>query len=340
MGMSFGKAMLRSARGEDRRGRAALVLGITTALVAALGPQVHAFEFERRLAPGSRGKDVRQLQVRIAGWFPKRNQTRFRINGKYSFQTKRAMKAFEAAQGRPVNGVASKPDLAVIMGLESPDGSTKHFDWSEFTQNRSSSCSAKANSHAGTFAGGMVPTRRVKRNVKRLMWRLEAVRKKGGSQPIGINSGFRSVAYNDCIGGARASQHLYGTAADNRMANVDNRKVRRMAKGSQVHGISCYSSQSHNHFDLRIENPDLKSSRFWWWPESDSAGRHLADDGRPCWGERARAGARAFVSRTTLATVMRAVEAAVPGAGSLVPSVAEIEAFKRAGEVDDLGGAD
>lgn len=70
------------------------------------------------------------------------------------------------------------------------------------------------------------------------MWRLEAVRKKGGRKSIGIISGFRSVAYNNCIAGARASQHLYGTAADNRMVGVKNRREREIAKRSQIHGIS------------------------------------------------------------------------------------------------------
>ena len=132
---------------------------------------------------------------------------------------------------------------------------------------------------------------RAKKNVKRLMWRLEAVRAKGGGKAIGINSGFRSVNYNDCIGGARASQHMYGTAVDNRMAEVTNRHERDLARGSQFHGIGCYSSLSHNHFDIRLENPKLPGSQAWWWPEKDGAGRDLADDGKPCWGESSRSAA-------------------------------------------------
>ena len=176
------------------------------------------------------------------------------------------------------------------------------------------------------------------------MWRLEAIRRKGGRKPIGINSGFRSVAYNNCIAGARASQHLYGTAADNRMVGVRNRREREIAKRSQVHGIACYSSLSHNHFDLRIENKDLQAGRFWWWPKRDRRGRDLTESGSPCWGQRVRKTAVASVGvsipRSTTSSVLRDVRLGVAGAGSLVPSLHEIELFEFAGEEEDLGGLD
>ncbi|MDQ4026317.1 MAG: D-Ala-D-Ala carboxypeptidase family metallohydrolase [Actinomycetota bacterium] len=168
------------------------------------------------------------------------------------------------------------------------------------------------------------------------MWRLEALRAKVGGHPIGINSGFRSVAYNDCIGGARASQHMYGTAADNRVAEVDNRSSRELAMTSQFSGVGCYSSLSHNHLDIRVENAGSGTTQFWWWPKTDRKGRHLADDGRPCWGEVVRKGA--VVARVV--NVLDLVAAAVPGAGSLVPAASEIEAFEDAGETKDLLGLD
>jgi hypothetical protein len=172
----------------------------------------------------------------------------------------------------------------------------------------------------------MVSPKRALSNVKRLMWRLEALRTKVGDEPVGINSGFRSVAYNDCIGGARASQHTYGTAADNRVANVGNRRARRIARGSQIHGIGCYSYLTHNHFDLRLDNGDLPSSQFWWWPERDGAGRDLDETGSPCWGQQKKTGSTVSI---------RALRSE-----SRFPSVAEIDAFSAAGEPDDLLGAD
>jgi uncharacterized protein YcbK (DUF882 family) len=287
---------------------------------------------------------VKALQVRIAGWYPTSKQRLFRIDGIYGRQTKKAVRAFEAGYGRPVNGIASRKDLRILNWLQDRNGSTKHFDYREFVQNRSSSCSARANAYAGTFSGGRSSPRRVRRNVRKLMWRLEAVRRKGGRRPIGINSGFRSVAYNNCISGARASQHLYGTAADNRMVGVGNRRERGIARRSQIHGIACYSSLSHNHFDLRIQNKDLRTGRFWWWPRRDRRGRDLTEGGSPCWGQwgwrSARASGGASVSRFTTSSVLRDVRLGVAGAGSLVPTLEEIELFESAGEVEDLGGQD
>lgn len=313
-----------------------LACALAAGLVAhvALAAPAGAYEWKRRLHVGSRGSDVRVLQVRVAGWSTLRRPAQFVIDGDYGPATADAVRAFETFYRLPhPNGAAGPKTFAKLNALQDADGSTKHFDFSEFVQRSSSSCSARANAYAGTFGGGMVAEKTVRRNVRHLMWRLEAVRAKGGSHPVGINSGYRSVAYNDCIGGASSSQHMYGTAADNRMAEVSNRQARELAKASQVHGIGCYSSQTHNHFDLRMDNAALAYARAWWWPDRDSRGRDLDDNGVPCWGEVDRAAA-------PVAAVLDGVAAAVPGAGSIVPSVAEIELFEEAGEPADLEGAD
>lgn len=307
------------------------------ALVGLLASPAHAYDFERPLKRGDEGPDVRALQTRIAGWFPRDDQTPMGIDGVFGRKTARAVKAFERFHGMTVNGVADGPIFAALNELEDDDGSTAHFDWSEFWQNRNPGCSAKANAYAGTFGGGAVAPSVVKTNVRRLMWRLEALRAKAGGHPIGINSGFRSVAYNDCIGGARASQHMYGTAADNRVAEVSNRTSRELAMTTQFSGVGCYSSLSHNHLDIRVENAGSGTTQFWWWPKTDSKGRHLADDGLPCWGETVRKDVT--VARATTA-VLRSVSDALPGAGSLVPGTAEVEAFEDAGETEDLLGLD
>jgi zinc D-Ala-D-Ala carboxypeptidase len=305
-----------------------MVLGIVL-----LPATAHAYSFDETLRSGDTGRDVKALQMRVAGWYPVR-QSHFPIDGEYGPSTVAAVKAFETFYELPVDGMADEAVFAVLDSLSDKDGSTEHFDYSEFTQNSNSSCSARANAYAGTLDGGMVSPARAVRNVKRLMWRLEAVRAKAGNEPVGINSGFRSVAYNDCIGGARSSQHMYGTAVDNRIAERTNRRARRIARSSQIHGISCYSRLSHNHFDLRIDNADLPSSQFWWWPDRDAAGRELDEAGVPCWGEEPRK------PPTGPAAVFAAVLRAVPGAGSLIPSPAEIEAFGSAGEPSDLGRVD
>ncbi|HEX2236076.1 MAG TPA: D-Ala-D-Ala carboxypeptidase family metallohydrolase [Actinomycetota bacterium] len=315
-----------------RSREAALSLLVGGALVLSAAAPGAAEAAPRALRPGDSGPAVRRLQVRVAGWYPKSNRrVHFPLDGVYGRQTRAAVAAFQSRYGIAADGVAGRATMRVIARLTDDNGSTAHFDWSEFTQNRNPACSAQANAYAGTFGGGRVAARRAKRNVRRLMWRLEAVRARG-RRPVGVNSGFRSVPYNDCIGGARASQHLFGTAADNRMAAVSNHRERRFARRSQFHGIGCYASLAHNHFDVRLDNRDLPGSRFWWWPERDRKGRDLDESGKPCWGERKRrSGGRADPA---------AVRAAVGGAGSLVPSVVEVRAFAAAGEPDRLGAPD
>jgi hypothetical protein len=294
-----------------------VVASMVVALVGATAQPAAAFEFTKTLKPGDVSPEVRHLEIRIAGWFPKTDQTVFDIDERYDSSTRWAVKKFQKHYGLQADGIAGPAVFKVLAKLEDADGSTAHFDYSEFWQKRSSGCSRKANSYAETFGGGKVSAKQVKRNVTKLMWRLEAVRAKGGDNPIGINSGFRSVAYNDCLGGASLSQHMYGTAADTKMAGVSNRRSRDIARGSQTHGIGCYSSLSHNHFDLRIHNHVLAAIATWWWPRQDQWNRDLADDGRPCVGE------KKIVAR-----------AAAP-----VPTVAEVEQWEAAGEVP-LNGAD
>jgi zinc D-Ala-D-Ala carboxypeptidase len=323
-----------------RRAARAIVAGISASLVLALAaPASAAYEFTRTLQEGDHGPDVRQLKIRVAGWFPRADQTRFPLGPRFNRKTTRAVSRFQAHHGLSVDGVAGPATFDVLGSLEKDNGSTTNFGFWEFRQNRNARCGAQANAYANSFRGGMVAPRRVRMYVRRMMWRLEALRAKGRDNPIGVNSAFRSVPYNTCIGGAGASQHMFGTAADVRQANIDNRTQRNHARGTAFTGIGCYSSMAHNHLDLRLENPDLPSSRFWWWPAQDRRGRDLDHAGRLCWGEPNNHTAASAEHRTT-ATVLGAVEQAVPGAGSLVPTIAEIEAFKRAGEPSDLRGAD
>lgn len=303
---------------------------------AGLQPAAFARKFDRSLNRRDRGADVRALEIRVAGWFSHDNQSQLPVNNLFGYRTKVAVRHFQNHYGLKPNGTAGKGVFQVFRRLQSRDGSTRNFDFNEFAQHSNSSCGAQANAYAGTFRGGAISFGRVKSNVRRLMWRLEAVRAKSGANPIGVNSGFRSVTYNDCIGGASASQHMYGTAADNRIAGIGNRRARGLAKNSQVQGIGCYSSASHNHFDLRVENRSLPSSRFWWWPDRDSAGRDLDETGRPCFGETSRGRGRSQKTLTTL----EAVSAGTLGAGSFIPTPAEVAAFEQAGEPDDLGTAD
>ncbi len=315
--------------------RLTLCAAVALAIVIGVPSSALAGPFHRTLSLGDRGSDVRALKVRVAGWYDSSDRTRVVLNRRFGSRTKQAVKAFQSHYGLTPDGIAGPATFRVLDGLQDPDGSTAHFDWSEFEQNRSSYCGAQANAYAGTFRGGPASSRYVRRMVHRLMWRLEALRAKAGNHAIGINSGFRSIPYNRCIGGASSSQHLYGDAADNRMSDTTNRRERNLAKGSDFSGIGCYSDRTHNHFDLRLDNPKLAFARFWWWPAKDRLGRDLDDVTRlPCWGQTttlARSAGSASSASTTRA-VLQAIREGTPEAGSVVPDRREITAFERAGE--------
>ncbi|MFP5353422.1 MAG: D-Ala-D-Ala carboxypeptidase family metallohydrolase, partial [Actinomycetota bacterium] len=218
------------------------VIVCALALQIGLVTPASAYEWPELLQVGDKGRAVVALQVRVAGWYPDKNQTLFEIDGVFSEHTETALQAFQTHYGLVPDGIAGLATFEALNALEDPDHTTIHFDFSEFWQNRNSDCSKEANRYAGTFEGGKIPEKEVKKNVRRLMWRLEALRAKLGDKPIAINSGFRSVEYNRCIRGASMSQHMYGTAVDMRVVEVSNRKARNYGRGSQVHGIGCYSS--------------------------------------------------------------------------------------------------
>jgi uncharacterized protein YcbK (DUF882 family) len=80
---------------------------------------------------------------------------------------------------------------------------------------------------------------------------LEVIRAELG-KPIRITSGYRDPAYNRAIGGARASQHMEGRAADIVVKGVPAKKVhdtvlRLYQEGKLPHlrGLGAYNSFTH-----------------------------------------------------------------------------------------------
>ena len=51
-------------------------------------------------------------------------------------------------------------------------------------------------------------------NLKRAMWRAEALRHRMGDKPLVVTSGFRSKRASASVGGSGSGQHPYGTAID------------------------------------------------------------------------------------------------------------------------------
>jgi zinc D-Ala-D-Ala carboxypeptidase len=228
------------------------------ACVAALPLYIHvstaaAYAWPRTLSMGMRGVDVAELQIRIAGWAADvPSHSYLAIDGVYGPATAAAVRRVESAYGLRVDaGIAGPQVFGVLNSLEKPDRSTAHFSWAEFM------------SHDGSgFSGGKVPVGEVRENIRRLMWKLEALRHKLDGHPIIINSGFRSIAQNRRVGGASNSMHMYGVAADIRVAGYHTCTVHHVAETTGFSGLeTCHASWQH--VDSRIEYP--YGSQSWWW---------------------------------------------------------------------------
>ncbi|MGH2730708.1 MAG: peptidoglycan-binding domain-containing protein [Actinomycetota bacterium] len=92
----------------------ALVLGLTVVMAA---PDAWGYEFTRVLRRGSHGRDVRALEVRIAGWFPRPVQKRLKIDRRFGPRTRRAVTAFQRHYSLAVDGVAGPQTFGKIASL-------------------------------------------------------------------------------------------------------------------------------------------------------------------------------------------------------------------------------
>jgi zinc D-Ala-D-Ala carboxypeptidase len=178
------------------------------------------YTWGRTLREGMSGSDVRELQIRVAGWAGYRNQ--LAIDGVYGPQTAAAVKRFQAAYGLSQDGIAGPQTFNKIYELQDNDCTPVHFSYAEMNR-----CNSD-------WSGGAVTPATARANALRTMWKLEALRHALGDYPLIVTSGFRSRACNSAVGGATNSRHLYGDAADLVSNHVS---LCRIAQQARYHGF-------------------------------------------------------------------------------------------------------
>lgn len=234
---------------------ACLALALAAA-ATVLTPQASAATcdtWSRTLRQGMSGADVTELQIRVAGWST--TKAVVAVDGSYGPGTAAAVDRFQAAYGLAHDGVAGPATFAKLRSLTDADCTPVHFAYSEFT------------SHDGKgFTGGKVSEAKVKSNVRRVMWKLEALRHKLGDHALTVVSGFRSISHNAAVGGASNSQHMYGTAAD--LAGQDLCTIARTSRTTGFSGIigpGAEGHADHTHVDNRAENDDDGIANGFFW---------------------------------------------------------------------------
>ncbi|MGW6929884.1 D-Ala-D-Ala carboxypeptidase family metallohydrolase [Lentzea sp. NPDC054927] len=235
----------------------ALLAGVGVAPAAAAEDPVAAdacYTWGRNLAQGASGEDVRQLQIRVAG-YPGYGGV-LSLDGQFGAGTKAAVTRFQQAYGLGADGIAGPATFAKIYALQDNDCTPINFTYDEL------------NNCNSDWSGGNVSAATARANALVSMWKLQAMRHAMGDRPIDVNGGFRSVACNNAVGGAAGSRHLYGDAVD---------------LGAGPQGFCALAQQARNHGFNEILGPGYtghndhvhvahKSSRFWSAPNCGVSG--------------------------------------------------------------------
>lgn len=180
-----------------------MLASLTVLGAAATTGTAHAdgcYTWNRTLSQGAAGEDVRQLQIRVAG-YPGYGAV-IAVDGQFGAATKAAVTRFQQAYGLAADGVAGTNTFNKLYALQDNDCTPVHFTYAEMNR-----CNSD-------WSGGAVSAASAKANALQQMWKLEALRHALGDRPLSTSSGFRSTACNNAVGGAANSNHLYGRGID------------------------------------------------------------------------------------------------------------------------------
>jgi zinc D-Ala-D-Ala carboxypeptidase len=177
-----------------------------TVVVAGPASADGCYTWNRTLRSGMSGADVTQLQIRVAGWVASGEV--LAIDGAYGAKTAAAVTRFQRGYGLAADGVAGPQTFSKLYALQDNDCTPIHFSYAEVTQ--SATCGSQA-----SMTGGSVGAATVRENLKRAMWKAEALRRKMGDRPLRVTSGFRSSACNQRVSSSGPNgPHTYGYALD------------------------------------------------------------------------------------------------------------------------------
>ncbi|MEU6076525.1 D-Ala-D-Ala carboxypeptidase family metallohydrolase [Micromonospora sp. NPDC047074] len=216
---------MRTAFRRIGRALAACALAASTVLVGvvATGTAAQAdgcYTWDRTLKQGTSGEDVRQLQIRLAG-YPGYGAV-LALDGAFGPATRSAVIRFQEAYGLSADGVAGTQTFNKIYALQDNDCTPVNFSYAEWNR-----CNS-------TWSGGAVSASTAKFNARVSMWKLQAMRKALGSDPLTISSAFRSHSCNSAVGGISTSRHLYGDGVD----LVGSHSLCRLAQRARYHGFT------------------------------------------------------------------------------------------------------
>jgi len=223
-------------------GCAGVGLGASGTLISA--SPAGAAPAARELRMGMSGPEVHELQIRVAGWAAdEARQTFLPVNGFFDTATEAAVRRFQHAYGLPSHGKADPATLERLATLAAADGSTINFQWAQFA-------SPEGNAEA-------------REHVRRLMYKLEALRHKAGGRKVAVMNGFRTPEHQARLRGPAGSMHTNGSAADITVAGMTTYAVYRVAQTCGFSGLGPYT-RSWLHCDSRAELTTGTNTAWSW----------------------------------------------------------------------------